>query len=144
MFPKYLFTQIIRWDSSGKKNEQFVQIDNKGFFVDSFNYQPIAIISHEGSSKDSGHYITHRKNENDEWILCNDYQITRSSLVEANSKNNYVILFLRVDNVLPLDNLVQDMELIDNEESDCNEKIPIIDTPLNCKGCPKVFKSFGF
>ena len=145
LFPKYLFTQLIRWDNIGEKKEQFVQIDKELFISDSCTYQPIAIISHEGSSKDSGHYITHRKNIiNDEWILCNDDKITRSSLIEANSKNNYVILFLRVENVVPPDSLVRDSELIDNVVKNCNEKMPVKDLPLKCKGCPKVFKSLGF
>ena len=141
MFPKYLFIQIIRWDKSGQKVDQFVQIAKELFISDSCTYQPTAIISHEGESKDSGHYITHRKNENEEWICCNDTQITSSSLSEANSKNNYIILFQMTEKDVIPDSVVQDLLVNENEGKDYTKNIPIKIHPSNVRAVQKFLRA---
>ena len=66
-------------------------------------------MSHLGESKNSGHYITHRKTINNQWLRCDDSQITNSTLVEANSKSNYIILCERVENVIPHEGVYDEM-----------------------------------
>ena len=59
-------------------------------------YEPIAIIDHRGYSINSGHYVTYSKNESGDWTLLNDTEIKPSSLHEANSKDNYIILIIHL------------------------------------------------
>ena len=89
--PKYLLSQLIRWDENGKKVNTFVQVDEELIISQTYKYKAIAILSHLGENKNSGHYITHRKNDDDIWICCDDTQITYSTIDEASSNNNYII-----------------------------------------------------
>ena len=107
--PKYLLSQLIRWDENGRKLKTFVQVDEDLIISETCKYKAIAILSHLGESKNSGHYITHRKTINNQWLRCDDSQITNSTLVEANSKSNYIILCERVENVIPHEGVYDEM-----------------------------------
>ena len=119
--PKYLFSQLIRWDDYGRKINTFVQVDEELRLSETCKYKTIAILSHLGETKNSGHYITHRKNDNDIWICCDDTQITYSTIDEASSNNNYIILCERVENSASPENV--DDEMVTTKNSEFTEKI---------------------
>ena len=60
-------------------------------------YELVATINHKGSNIKSGDYIAHLKTGDDQWVCCNDEIITRSSLQEANTADNYILLFKMIE-----------------------------------------------
>jgi ubiquitin carboxyl-terminal hydrolase 48 len=60
------------------------------------NYQLIGVAHHQGSTKDSGHYVAQFFHDiHGEWVEANDQAVTTSA-PPANSSTAYVLLYQRV------------------------------------------------
>ena len=60
-------------------------------------YEPLAILSHRGATLAAGHYVTYAKTEAGQWLLFNDANIQPSSLEQANTPDNYILLFRKME-----------------------------------------------
>jgi hypothetical protein len=94
--PKYMFVRLLRGDHNGKKFTNLIQLEDVLKMPGGEEYMPIVIISHIGKSLHSGHYIAFVKSESDNWWKCNDTMTTLSSLLDANTKDNYSIVFKKL------------------------------------------------
>ena len=56
-------------------------------------YEVVGVLDHLGSTLKAGHYVTYLKSDLGHWFLYNDSEVTHSSLKEANTKENYILLF---------------------------------------------------
>ena len=69
-----------------------MKLGSEVIFSNGDKYEVVAIINHWGNSLRSGHFVTYLKNESGQWWLLDDTNSKLSSLQEANSKDNYVVL----------------------------------------------------
>ena len=90
--PKFLFIQLTRNVGDKPKISTFVQFNNELILPNGDLYEPVATLDHRGDSPVSGHYVTFLKLE-DTWVEFNDDVVTKTSLENANNKNNYLLLF---------------------------------------------------
>ena len=63
-------------------------------------YKLVATITHKGPNIKSGHNIAHMRTDAGQWVCCNDEITTRSSLQEASTADNYILLFKMIENDL--------------------------------------------
>ena len=89
--PEYLCVQLIRYDDFGKVITE-VNIEEVLIFNNN-SYEPICLLNHIGTQRDQGHYVTHSKTDSGKWMLYDDNDIYLSSLKQANSNENYLVLF---------------------------------------------------
>ena len=94
--PKFLFLNLLRYDSEGKKLRVMVTVDSVLVLVHGHRYELVATVTHKGPNVKSGHYLAHLKTDSGQWVCCNDEVTTRSSLQEANTADNYILLFKTV------------------------------------------------
>ena len=95
--PQFLFIQLLRFGNgyNGPKVTTLVRIDNNLDLPTAGSYEPISILSHRGATLAGGHYVNYMKIETGQWILFNDTIISLSSLENANTGDNYILLFKR-------------------------------------------------
>ena len=56
------------------------------------------VLDHQGTTLQSGHYVSYIRTKDDNWVYCND-NISRSSLQSANNRDNYILLLEKIDPV---------------------------------------------
>ena len=95
--PEYLFLQLIRYDNTSKIMTK-VHVDEEVTLPNNCIYETIGLLNHQGSSRNAGHYVTYLKSEAGNWLLYNDEHIYLSSLQEANSNDNYILLLKKKTN----------------------------------------------
>ena len=71
-------------------------VDSVLVLVHKHRYELVATVTHKGPNVKSGHYLAHLKTDSGQWVCCNDEVTTRSSLQEANTADNYILLFKTV------------------------------------------------
>ena len=91
--PELLFIQLLRYDGTGQKIMTNVKIDEELVLPNTETYEAIGALNHVGETTSSGHYVTHLRDNFGQWILFDDTFNISSSLKEANSKDNYILLF---------------------------------------------------
>ena len=70
-----------------------VKIEEELVLPNAEKYEAVATLNHVGETTRSGHYVTHLKDNSGQWILFDDTFNRTSSLKEANSRDNYILLF---------------------------------------------------
>ena len=55
----------------------------------------VASLDHIGDTPKSGHYVTFLKQDSGKWIKFDDEESKDCSLKQANTRNNYILLFKR-------------------------------------------------
>ena len=93
--PDFLFIQLLRYDGLYDKVMTHVKLETELVLPNEVTYEPIAALNHIGGTINSGHYVTHLQNEFGQWMLFNDTFNRLSSINEANSVDNYILLFKR-------------------------------------------------
>ena len=91
--PEFLLVQLLRYDGKGHKIKTFVKIEDELRMPSNNIYKPLAILNHIGPTQNSGHYVTYRKTDSEQWMFFDDTFNRSSSLKEANSADNYILLF---------------------------------------------------
>lgn len=66
-------------------------------------YELHSAISHLGSSSNCGHYIAHRKLDNNIWVKCNDENITTCLISNIKPEDVYVLAFKRIQDSMTTD-----------------------------------------
>ena len=64
-------------------------------------YTLTAVVSHSGSSTDSGHYFCFARDGDGAWWLFNDAKVTATSEDKVLSAEAYVLLYERVGTATP-------------------------------------------
>ena len=95
--PELLFIQLLRYDGTGQKIMTLVEIEQELVLPSKETYEAVATLNHIGETTTSGHYVTHLKDDSGQWMLFDDAFNKQSSLKEANSVDNYILLFKRND-----------------------------------------------
>ena len=72
-----------------------VKLETELILNNGVEYEVKAIVSHWGNTIREGHYVSYLKNETGQWWLLNDSSATLTSLSEANTRDNYVMLLER-------------------------------------------------
>ena len=93
--PQFLFLQLLRYDANLQKVMTLVKIENELVLpsTDRDKYEPVAALNHIGTTRNTGHYVTYLKIDSDQWMLLDDTNIQLSSLEQANTADNYILLF---------------------------------------------------
>ena len=95
--PTFLFLQLLRFDGTVNKVLTHVKFDSELVLPNTFVYEPVAVLNHSGLTSSAGHYVTYRKLDNGQWMLFDDTHNRQSSLQEANTADNYILLFKKKD-----------------------------------------------
>ena len=95
--PKYLFCHLLRFGNGpdGPKVTTYIKFGTEVRLPNGDVYEVVGVLDHWGSTLKAGHYVTHLKTESGQWFLYNDTQVQHSSLNDANSKENYILLLKR-------------------------------------------------
>ena len=91
--PKFLFLQLLRFDGTVNKVLTHVKFDSELVLPNTDVYEPVAALNHSGLTSSAGHYLTYRRLDSGQWMLFDDTYNRPSSLQEANSPDNYILLF---------------------------------------------------
>ena len=159
--PEFLLLQLLRYDGKGQKIKTFVKIEDELNLPGNNIYKPLAILNHIGHTQNSGHYVTYRKTDSGQWMFFNDTFNKPSSLQEANTADNYILLFHKND-VEPesfeanIQNTLKEDEskLLKKNKVHCifvedDETVYIVDNTLEtepqlldkkCRGCSKIME----
>ena len=94
MAPKYLFCHLLRFGNGpdGPKVTTYVKFGPELRLPNGDVYEVVGVLDHWGDTLKAGHYVTYLKTESGQWFLYNDAQVQHSSLTEANTKENYILL----------------------------------------------------
>ena len=103
--PEFLFIQLLRYDGTNQKVMTFVNIDAELELPSKEIYETVAIINHIGETTSSGHYVTHLRDDSGQWMLFDDTFSRTSSLKEANTAENYILLFKKKCTRINLDTI---------------------------------------
>lgn len=101
--PICLFVQLKRFTVHGKINNavEFDQILNLSqYYNDEAKYKLIAVINHIGEGRESGHYTTVARTENDSFYEFDDIRVKPISLSRRN-KYVYILLFELLNQPVP-------------------------------------------
>ena len=92
--PQFLFLHLLRFGlgHNGPKVQTLVKFASEVMISNGEKYEVVATINHWGNALKSGHFVTYLKNESGQWWLLDDTNSKCSSLQEANTKDNYVVL----------------------------------------------------
>ena len=95
--PDYLYIQLLRYDYHGPKIMTFVKIESELQLpiVGENKYEPVGFLNHIGESRDRGHYITYLKQNSNHWIRFDDTNVCYATFEEANTEDNYILLFTK-------------------------------------------------
>ena len=99
--PNVLFIQLNRFSNnlSSSKVNTLINTGLELKLLDCNIYELFGVLDHQGTSINSGHYITKMKN-NDEWLLCNDTNISPIDFQDVVTTDNYILLFKKKENSL--------------------------------------------
>ena len=121
--PEFLLVQLLRYDGKGQKIKTFVKIGDELKLPRNNIYKPLALLNHIGQTQNEGHYVTYRKTDSGQWMFFNDTFNRSSSLKEANSVDNYILLFKKKNtrqpsNIISLpDELGEFQNKVNNEQT---------------------------
>ena len=71
----------------------FVKVEQELVLSANQVYDVIATLDHIGSSPYSGHYVTFLKQHSGQWKLFDDERSKMCTLRQANTRNNYILVF---------------------------------------------------
>ena len=91
--PRIMFVRLNRSNDSVRKLTNLIQLEDVLKMPGGEEYTPTVIISHYGKSVNNGHYIAFVKNDSGHWWQCDDAATSQSSLHDATTKDNYLIVF---------------------------------------------------
>ena len=91
--PEFLFIQLLRYDGNVQKVMTLVNFEAELVLPNTEIYEPVAVLNHIGATQNSGHYVTYRRLDSGQWMLFDDAFNRPSSLLEANTVENYILLF---------------------------------------------------
>ena len=57
------------------------------------NYELVGVLDHRGETVNSGHYVTKVKSGTEQWVLCNDTNVTDTPFGDVISGDNYLLLY---------------------------------------------------
>ena len=117
--PELLFIQLLRYDGTGQKIMTNVKIDEELVLPNTETYEAIGALNHVGETTSSGHYVTHLRDNFGQWILFDDTFNISSSLKEANSKDNYILLFKKKETKKNI-NIISFPSVIDEVQTQVN------------------------
>ena len=95
--PQFLFLQLVRFDGTENKVLTHVKFESELVLPNTDVYEPVAALNHRGLTSQAGHYVTYRKLGTGQWMLYDDTYNRLSSLQEANTPDNYILLFKKKD-----------------------------------------------
>jgi ubiquitin C-terminal hydrolase len=104
--PKFLFIQLVQNVGIQPKVSTFVEFKNELVLPGGHEYEPIATVYHIGKTPSSGHYVTNLKLKSGHWMTFDDEVSRICSLKEANTNNNYILLFKRKE-MITRENIVK-------------------------------------
>ena len=122
--PKYLFLQLLRFGFClhGQKISTLVKFEEELIMPNGDIYETKALINHWGDSLKAGHFVAYSKNELGQWWFLNDSSATLSSLEEANTQDNYVLLLERKFYAQEApSHVAESVALIEGENKECPE-----------------------
>ena len=103
-YPTYLMIQLIRNIGLQPKVLTFVKIEKEIDLLKGQKYELIGTLDHKGESTTNGHYVTFLKDGSGQW-RCFDDKITRKCrFQEANTRNNYLLLFKKKEELNDINN----------------------------------------
>ena len=91
--PKLLFIQLIRNVGNQPKLCTPVKFEDELVIPGGHKYEPIATLDHIGNTPTNGHYVTFLKLAPCKWIKFDDKISKICTIKEANTRNNYILLF---------------------------------------------------
>ena len=93
--PEFLLIQLIRNIGNQPKVMTYVKIVQGLLLLSSHTYELVATLDHIGDTPRNGHYVTFLKIDSGNWIKFDDERSMACSLKQANTRNNYILLFKR-------------------------------------------------
>ena len=124
--PKFLFIQLLRYDSNETKVMTHVKVEVEVKLPGTDTYELCGAIDHIGTTRNSGHYVTHTRQESGYWMYFDDTFNKASSFKEANTANNYLLLLKKKSPGLEADTPFHQHEEITASEGTVKKKISCV------------------
>jgi hypothetical protein len=93
--PTFLIIQLIRNVGHQPKLMTYVKVEKGRFDFSDHAYEFVSALDHIGDTPKSGHYVMFLKLDTGKWVKFDDEDSEECSLKQANTRNNYILLFKR-------------------------------------------------
>ena len=81
----------------------FVKIENGQFALNGHKYEFTGAVDHIGNNLTHGHYVTFLKFDSGKWMKFDDEHFQECTIQQANTRNNYILLFKKITSTAEFD-----------------------------------------